>query len=208
MYKIKEIYYTIQGEGHHTGRPAIFCRFSGCNLWSGREEDRKKAICQFCDTDFWGMDGNNGGKYTGDELAEKCFDLWPDDSHRPFVVFTGGEPLLQLDDRLIKAFKKRNFYCAVETNGTLKAPNELDWICMSPKANTEIVLIKGNEIKIVQPQNDIDPQGFEDLDYHHFYIQPMDNLNAKENLEYCISYCMKNPKWSLSLQTHKLMGID
>lgn len=208
MYKVKEIYYTLQGEGHHTGRPAIFCRFSGCNLWSGREEDRANAICQFCDTDFWGMDGQNGGKYSASELAKQCLSLWPDKSTPPFVVFTGGEPLLQLDDELLMVFKNQYFYCAVETNGTLPIPDLVDWICMSPKANTEIVVKKGNEIKIIQPQEGIDPRDFKGFDFEHFYIQPMDNAFSDENLKYCLDYCRSHPQWSLSLQTHKIMGID
>ncbi|MEE9373123.1 MAG: 7-carboxy-7-deazaguanine synthase [Saprospiraceae bacterium] len=208
MYKIKEIYYTLQGEGHHTGRPAIFCRFSGCNLWTGREGDRHKAICQFCDTDFWGVDGGNGGSYTADELAFKCKEIWPKSAGLPFVVFTGGEPLLQLDNELLKSFKKEFFYCAVETNGTIEAPDLLDWICMSPKANTEILLTTGDEIKIVQPQLGIDPIDFSKYNYTHFYIQPMDNKFTLENIQFCIDYCKKNPQWSLSVQTHKMIGIN
>ena len=208
MLKVKEIYYTLQGEGFHSGRPAIFCRFSGCNLWSGREEDRHKAICQFCDTDFWGTDGENGGKYSPLKLAEKCLSLWPDKNIIPFVVFTGGEPLLQLDDEVLEAFRSLNFYTAVETNGTIEAPKLLDWVCMSPKANTDIVVRSGNELKIIQPQKGIDPKDFQDFDFDHFYIQPMDDENNDENLSYCINYCKENPHWSLSLQTHKVMGID
>ena len=208
MYKIKEIYYTLQGEGFHAGRPAIFCRFSGCNLWSGREVDRQNAICQFCDTEFWGVDGENGGKYESKDLVQKCLSLWPDSSQRPFIVFTGGEPLLQLDDALLKVFKEKDFYCAVETNGTLEVPELLDWICMSPKANTEIVVKGGDEIKIVQPQEGIEPQDFAKYRFKHFYIQPMDDENSERNIRYCIQYCKKNPQWSLSLQTHKILGID
>lgn len=208
MLKVKEIYYTLQGEGHHTGRPAIFCRFSGCNLWSGREEDRHKAICQFCDTDFWGTDGENGGKYSSEELADFCLEMWPDKSTHPFIVFTGGEPLLQLNDEVLREFSSRNFVTAVETNGTIEAPSLIDWVCMSPKANTDIVLTSGQEIKIVMPQEGIDPKGFENYSFNHFYIQPMDNEHQSENIQWCIDYCKQNPKWSLSLQTHKVMGID
>ena len=208
MLKVKEIYYTLQGEGHHTGRPAVFCRFSGCNLWSGREEDRHKAICQFCDTDFWGTDGLNGGKYTPEDLAQKCLSLWPSGHEQPFVVFTGGEPLLQLNDDVLSAFKALNFYTAVETNGTLEAPQLIDWICMSPKANSDIIVTSGDEIKIVQPQIGIDPKDFEQYNFDHFYIQPMDNDHQVENIKHCIEYCKLNPQWSLSLQTHKVMGID
>ena len=208
MYKVKEIYYTLQGEGHHTGRPAIFCRFSGCNLWSGREKDRSTAVCQFCDTDFWGTDGKNGGKYSAIDLVEKCKGLWPQTDTNPFVVCTGGEPLLQLDESLLSAFKDQNFYVAVETNGTLPAPGLIDWICMSPKANSDIVLTKGNELKIVYPQIGIDPQSFSGLNFDNFYIQPMDNVHLKENISLAIDYCKKHPKWKLSLQTHKMIGID
>jgi 7-carboxy-7-deazaguanine synthase (Cx14CxxC type) len=207
LYKIKEIYYTLQGEGYHSGRSAIFCRFTGCNLWSGREEDRHTAICQFCDTDFWGMDGELGGRYTAQDLAVKCHELWPKNSENKFVVFTGGEPLLQLDDALLREFKNVGFYIAVETNGTLECPSLVDWICMSPKANTEIIIRSGQEIKIVHPQNGIDPNDFEDYDFEHFYIQPMDNQNLQTNILECIEYCKSNPQWKLSLQTHKTIGI-
>lgn len=208
MYKIKEIYYTLQGEGHHTGKPAIFCRFSGCNLWSGREEDRSSAICQFCDTDFWGMDGEHGGKYQAADLALLCSDLWPNEDGEKFIVFTGGEPLLQLDDELLAHFKKLGFYTAVETNGTLATPSLLDWVCMSPKANTDIIVKSGDEIKIVYPQDGIDPSEFSNLDYDHYYIQPMDNQSQQQNILASIEYCKANPQWSLSLQTHKIIGID
>ena len=205
-YAIKEIYYTLQGEGHHSGKPAIFCRFSGCNLWSGREEDRHKAICQFCDTDFWGTDGENGGKYTDTELVEKILGLWPAD-HHPFIVFTGGEPALQLDDELLFELKKVSAEVAIETNGTLALPSGIDWICMSPKANTDIVVTTGDEIKIIYPQAGINPLDFEHLDYGHFYIQPMDNSFQDENTKAAIAFCKANPKWKLSIQTHKLLNI-
>ncbi len=207
-YKIKEIYYTLQGEGAHAGRAAVFCRFSGCNLWSGREEDRHKAICKFCDTDFWGMDGENGGKYTAFDLAKKIADLWPSSSlENAYVVCTGGEPLLQLDQPLIKAFHQKGFEIAIETNGTYPAPEGIDWVCMSPKANTEIVLKKGHELKLVFPQEGISPEQFEDFEFEHFYLQPMDSPQKQENTKACLDYCLKHPKWKLSIQTHKILEI-
>jgi 7-carboxy-7-deazaguanine synthase (Cx14CxxC type) len=206
-YKIKEIFYTLQGEGAMAGRPAVFCRFSGCNLWSGREEDRAKAICQFCDTDFWGMDGTLGGSYTAEELAALVNAQWPGESGRKYVVCTGGEPLLQLDDTLIAALQSHGFEVAVETNGTIPTPALLDWICMSPKANTEIVVTKGNELKIVYPQAGIDPADFEAYDFQHFFIQPMDNMEQGANIQHALNYCLQHPKWRLSLQTHKITGI-
>ncbi len=209
-YKIKEIYYTLQGEGAMTGRPAVFCRFTGCNLWSGREEDRSKAICQFCDTDFWGTDGENGGRYATPELlAEKVISLWPPNAagSKPYVVCTGGEPLLQLDEPLIKAFHHVGLEVAVETNGTVAAPAGLDWICMSPKANTEIVLTAGNELKLVFPQASAEPELFESLDFDHFFLQAMDGEETEKNVKLCLEYCLKHPKWRLSLQTHKMLNI-
>ena len=208
MYKVKEIYYTLQGEGFHSGKAAIFCRFSGCNLWSGREEDRSDAVCQFCDTDFWGIDGVNGGRYSAEKLAKKCNELWPRTKSEKFVVFTGGEPLLQLDNDLLGYFKKLDFFTAVETNGTLPCPNLIDWICVSPKEGTEIALQTGNEIKVVHPQGDSDPSKYDDLQFHHYYIQPKDCAQLQENTNVCIDFCLQNPKWKLSLQTHKLIGID
>lgn len=207
QYKVKEVFFTLQGEGAHSGRPAVFCRFTGCNLWSGREEDRHKAICQFCDTDFWGTDGQNGGRYTIEELADLVASLWPGGG-QPYVVCTGGEPLLQLDEPLIEAFHARNFEVAVETNGTKAAPAGLDWICVSPKAGTEIVLTKGDELKLVHPQPGAEPERYEHLDFTHFYLQPMDSPQQEENTEACLQYCMKHPQWSLSLQTHKMLNID
>ncbi len=206
IYAIKEIYYTLQGEGHHTGRPAIFCRFSGCNLWSGREEDRTKAICQFCDTDFWGTDGENGGKYSDTELVQKILSLWPEET-APFIVFTGGEPALQLDAELVFELKKIDAEIAIETNGTLDLPTGIDWICVSPKANTEIVITSGDELKIVYPQTGINPQDFDGMSFSHFYIQPMDGPFKEENTEAAIQYCKTHPKWKLSIQTHKLLKI-
>ncbi len=208
MYKIKEIYYTLQGEGAHSGRPAVFCRFTGCNLWSGREEDRHKAICQFCDTDFWGTDGENGGKYTARELAQKVISLWPNQPNStPYVVCTGGEPLLQLDEPLIEALHDKGLEVGVETNGTVAAPKGLDWICMSPKANTEIILTKGDELKLIYPQKGAEPTKYEDLDFDHFFLQPMDSPEAAENTKATLKYCLEHPKWSLSIQTHKLLNI-
>ena len=207
-YKIKEIYYTLQGEGFHSGRPAIFCRFSGCNLWNGLEESRHKAICKFCDTDFWGVDGENGGKYTKTELASLLATLWPKtNNENMFVVFTGGEPLLQLDEELTGAVRTAGFEIAIETNGTIEVPRGVDWVCMSPKANTELVVIKGDELKVVFPQKGIEPNDFENWDFTHHFLQPMDNENQQENIAACIEYCKANPIWKLSLQTHKILDI-
>jgi 7-carboxy-7-deazaguanine synthase (Cx14CxxC type) len=208
MYKIKEIYYTIQGEGYHAGQAAIFCRFSGCNLWSGREADRHKAICKFCDTDFWGTDGRNGGKYDADELVQACLKLWPKKTVNAFVVCTGGEPLLQMDQTLVESFHKAGFYVAIETNGTQDVPPGIDWICMSPKANTKLVLKKANELKLVYPQDGLSPTDFEQFAFDHFYLQPMDSKEKDFNTRASIDYCKKNPKWKLSIQTHKYLGID
>ncbi|NNE14999.1 MAG: 7-carboxy-7-deazaguanine synthase [Saprospiraceae bacterium] len=205
-YSIKEIYYTLQGEAFHTGRPAIFCRFSGCNLWSGREEDRHKAICKFCDTDFWGTDGLNGGKYKADTLAEKIMELWPLDE-KPFIVFTGGEPALQLDEALISELNKVGAEIAIETNGTIELPKGIDWICVSPKANTEIIVKTGQELKIVYPQKGINPLDFADWNFEHFYIQPMDNEKQEENIKASIKFCKQYPQFKLSVQTHKFLDI-
>ncbi len=208
MYKVKEIYYTIQGEGYHSGRPAVFCRFSGCNLWSGREADRHKAICKFCDTDFWGTDGINGGKYEVTELVAKITEFFPLSTKHPFVVFTGGEPALQLDTELIDALHKAKVVVAIETNGTKAIPHNIDWICMSPKANTDIVVTKGNEIKIVIPQKGLDPKDFEQMDFDHYYIQAMEDKDWDGNIIYAVNYCKNNPSWRLSVQSHKYIGID
>lgn len=208
MYKVKEIYYTIQGEGFHSGRPAVFCRFSGCNLWSGREEDRSKAICQFCDTNFWGTDGENGGKYSKEELAAKIKGLLPENTPKPFVVLTGGEPALQVDEDLIEALKNQDLEIAIETNGTKLLPKGIDWICMSPKAGTDIVLLKGDEIKIIIPQIGIDPKDFESLDYDHKYVQAMESDTWDDNIKHAVQYTLDNPQWKLSVQTHKYLGID
>lgn len=208
-YKVKEIYYTLQGEGAHTGRPAVFCRFTGCNLWSGREKDRSKAICQFCDTDFRGTDGLNGGKYSAKELAEKVAEQWEAGMNQgtPYVVCTGGEPLLQLDEKMVKAFHEKGIEVAIETNGTQLSPKGVDWICMSPKTGADLVLRKGNELKLVFPQLGAEPELFENLDYEHFYLQPMDGPNTEKNIQLAIKFCLQNPKWRLSLQTHKMINI-
>jgi 7-carboxy-7-deazaguanine synthase (Cx14CxxC type) len=206
-YRIKEIYFTQQGEGSNTGRDFVFVRFSGCNLWSGKEKNRKTAICQFCDTDFYGTDGINGGVYSAKQLIEKIKSLWVSRDDNIAVVLTGGEPLLQVNDELVAALKQEQIYIALETNGTLDAPDHIDWICMSPKANTEIKLKKGNEIKVIFPQESLDPEKFSLFDFSEFYLQPMDSNKYQENLNATITYCQKNPKWKLSLQTHKILGI-
>ena len=206
-YRIKEIYFTQQGEGKNTGKNFVFVRFSGCNLWSGKEKNRESAICKFCDTDFYGVDGVNGGIYEAKELVRVIKSLWMVDSSPVSAVLTGGEPLLQLDDELIQELKKEDIYIAIETNGTLLAPDGIDWICMSPKAGTEIKLRSGNEIKVVYPQKDLDPDKFSDLDFKNFFIQPMDSKELESNVAKSIKFCMDNPKWRLSLQTHKILGI-
>ena len=209
MYSVKEIFYTLQGEGARTGRPAVFLRFAGCNLWNGREEDRAKAICSFCDTDFVGTDGTHGGKYRhADELAEKIKSLWPENAiQQAYVVCTGGEPLLQLDTDLIDALHKQGFEIALETNGTLDVPAGIDWICMSPKPNTTIKVHSGNELKFIFPQNQIHPEDFSNYKFQHFYLQPMDNLELSQNTQAAMQYCLDHPQWKLSLQTHKILGI-
>ena len=206
-YRIKEIFFTQQGEGKNTGKDFIFVRFSGCNLWSGQEKHRASAICKFCDTDFYGTDGINGGKYQAKELIEKIKSLWISADSQIRVVLTGGEPLLQVDEGLISALKKEDIYIAVETNGTLEAPDGIDWICMSPKANTEIKLRKGSEVKVIYPQKNLNPDNFNVLDFKNFYIQPMDSENYEDNVSQSVKYCMQNPNWKLSLQTHKILGI-
>ena len=210
-YLVKELFLTLQGEGAQTGRRAVFCRFAGCNLWSGREQDREKAVCQFCDTDFVGTDGTGGGKFaTAEALATAAKELWADgsdDSARPYIVCTGGEPLLQLDEALIDALHGAGFEIAVETNGTMEAPAGIDWICMSPKAGTDIVLRHGNELKLVYPQEGANPEQFEDWDFERFFLQPMDGPDRETNTAQAIEFCMAHPKWRLSLQTHKYLGI-
>jgi len=208
-YSVKEIFYTLQGEGANTGRPAVFCRFAGCNLWSGREEDRSQAICRFCDTDFVGTNGPGGGRFsTAADLARAVSDEWPDKGiGRPLVVCTGGEPLLQIDAELVAALHLAGFEIAIETNGTLLPPPEIDWICVSPKAGSECVLKSGNELKLIYPQAGAEPETFQDLDFQHLYLQPMDGPDRERNTKLAIDYCMANPRWKLSLQTHKLLGI-
>ena len=208
-YKIKEIYYTIQGEGFHAGRPAVFCRFSGCNLWSGKEEHRADAVCKFCDTDFWGTDGKNGGTYTAETLTQFISSLYPQNSSsKPFVVFTGGEPALQLNVELIVAMHHCGFEIAVETNGTLALPEGIDWICVSPKADTTIVTTRGQELKLVFPQLENKPESFAHLDFDHFYVQPLDSEEREQNTRLSVEFCLAHPQWKLSLQTHKYLGID
>ena len=208
-YQVKEMFYTLQGEGARTGRPAVFLRFTGCNLWTGREHDRQRAICQFCDTDFVGTDGDGGGNfYTAKALASAVSSLWPVISPgAPYVVCTGGEPLLQMDAPLIEALHAFGFEIAVETNGTLAAPAGLDWICVSPKANAELVLRQGSELKLVYPQAGVDPQTYAALPFAHFYLQPMDGAARVVNTQLAVDYCLSHPQWRLSLQTHKLLGI-
>ena len=207
-YAVKEIFYTLQGEGVHTGRAAVFCRFAGCNLWSGREQDRADAICQFCDTDFIGTDGDGGGKFaTPDELAASVAGKWPaSDSGKRFVVCTGGEPLLQLDPALIAALHRQNFIIAIETNGTIAVPDGIDWVCVSPKANAPLVVTRGDELKVVYPQ-ETDPAVYANLDFRNWFIQPKDGEDAVNSLRAAIQYCADHPRWRLSLQTHKLIGI-
>lgn len=210
MYSVKEIFYTLQGEGAHSGRPAIFCRFTGCNLWSGREEDRANAVCSFCDTDFVGTDGQNGGKFTNStSLVAHLKRFWPDDSDvPPYLVCTGGEPALQLDQALVDALHSHGFIIAIETNGTKPLPLGIDWICVSPKANADVIITQGNELKLVYPQRLAAPERFSNMAFEHFYLQPLDGKNATESLKATLSYCLQNPKWKLSLQTHKIIGID
>jgi 7-carboxy-7-deazaguanine synthase (Cx14CxxC type) len=203
-YSVKEIFYSLQGEGFHTGRPAVFCRFTGCNLWSGREEDRSKAICQFCDTDFVGADA---GKFNSPQaLVEQVAISWPS-TEPPFVICTGGEPLLQLDTPLIKAFHQAGFEIAIETNGTLAAPPNIDWICVSPKADAPLVLTSGDELKLVFPQPNAIPEMFQQLDFKCFYLQPMDSLERQKNTQLAVNYCLAHPQWRLSVQMHKGLGI-
>jgi 7-carboxy-7-deazaguanine synthase (Cx14CxxC type) len=207
-YSIKEIFYTLQGEGAHAGRPAVFCRFAGCNLWTGREQDRASAVCQFCDTDFVGTDGERGGKFaTPQALAREIDSLWPAGHGHKYVVFTGGEPLLQLDAPLIGAMHAAGFTIAIETNGTIAVPAGVDWICVSPKMGSQLVVGKGNEIKVVIPQKDQDLAAYEGLDFENFFVQPMDGPLAAFNTALAIETCKRNPKWKLSLQTHKLLNI-
>ena len=219
-YAVKEIFYTLQGEGANTGRPAVFCRFAGCNLWTGREADRADAVCRFCDTDFVGTDGPGGGKFSGaDVLARAVAAAWPEDAppavgpgdgtlrRRPFVVCTGGEPLLQFDAALLDALHREGFEVAVETNGTVEPPAGIDWLCVSPKAGAPLAVRRGDELKLVYPQSGAEPERFEGLAFEHFFLQPMDGPERERNTAAALRYCLTHPRWRLSLQTHKLLGI-
>jgi len=209
VYSVKEMFYTLQGEGGQAGRPAVFCRFAGCNLWTGLERDRAKAICQFCDTDFVGTDGINGGKFkTAADLAAAVKALWQgDDGGKPLVVCTGGEPLLQLDVAMVNAFHAEGMEIAVESNGTIAPPDGVDWLCISPKIGSEMIVTKGEELKLVYPQDGGEPAQFEHLDFKHFFLQPMDSPKQAENTVKAVDYCKAHPKWRLSLQTHKFIDI-
>ena len=221
-YTVKEIYYTLQGEGAHAGRPAVFCRFTGCNLWTGREQDREKAICRFCDTDFIGTDGLNGGKYTAQELAEKVRAVWEntivltdipihksDARHtmKGYVVCTGGEPALQLDSDLISALHEQNMEVGIETNGTIELPEKIDWVCVSPKAGSNCIVTSGDELKLVFPQVGAEPELFVHQNFKNFYLQPMDGAFQKINSDLAVQYCLAHPQWRLSVQTHKYLNI-
>ncbi|HXZ52044.1 MAG TPA: 7-carboxy-7-deazaguanine synthase [Burkholderiales bacterium] len=209
MYSVKEIFYTLQGEGANAGTPAVFCRFAGCNLWSGREADRATAACRFCDTDFVGTDGSGGGRFaSAAALAQAIADAWPSPERRGrFVVCTGGEPLLQLDDALVAALHAGGFRIALETNGTLPAPAGIDWVCVSPKAGATLALARGDELKLVYPQPGAEPERYARLDFAHFFLQPMDGPARARNTAAAVAYCLAHPAWRLSLQTHKVLGI-
>jgi 7-carboxy-7-deazaguanine synthase (Cx14CxxC type) len=211
-YSVKEIFYSLQGEGARTGRPAVFCRFAGCNLWSGRAPDRAKATCTFCDTDFLGTDGQGGGTYRdADQLADQIHTTWtgePGPGIRPYCICTGGEPLLQLETPLIEALHTRGFEIAIETNGTRPAPPGIDWLCVSPKSTAELQLRSGNELKLIFPQEDAPPEQFAGLHFQHFFLQPLDGPNLAANTARAVAYCLAHPRWRLSLQTHKLLGIQ
>ncbi len=210
IYSVKEAYFTLQGEGAQTGRAAVFLRFAGCNLWNGLERDRASAVCNFCDTDFVGTDGPGGGQFEApDALAKHVADIWAGRPGTPYVVCTGGEPLLQLDAALISSLKASGFEIGVETNGTLKVPSGIDWICVSPKANAPLKQLSGSELKLVYPQDEAEaqPECFSGLDFQHFFLQPKDDLNQAAHIEAASDYCMKYPQWRLSLQTHKLIGL-
>lgn len=207
-YAVKEIFLTLQGEGAHAGRTAVFCRFSGCNLWTGREQDRAEAICKFCDTDFVGMDGTLGGRYANaDKLASAIAAQWEGPPEHRYTVLTGGEPLLQVDSALIDALHARGFTIAVETNGTVAAPPGLDWICVSPKAGAELILRKGHELKLVYPQPENKPEDFANLEFERFSLQPLDGPDIAQSTQAAIAYCLAHPQWRLSVQTHKTLGI-
>ncbi|WP_294946827.1 7-carboxy-7-deazaguanine synthase [Sulfurivirga sp.] len=208
-YRIKEVFYSLQGEGFHSGRPAIFCRFSHCNLWTGLEKDRAHAICRFCDTDFVGTDGQNGGVFDSAEaLTRHLLTFWPDPDISPFVVLTGGEPLLQVDAALIRALHAADFEIAVETNGTIEAPDEIDWLCVSPKAGAPLKQTHGNELKLVYPQPELPPEKVAHLSFDHFYLQPMDGPDIEVNTRAALAWCLRHPQWKLSLQLHKILDID
>jgi 7-carboxy-7-deazaguanine synthase len=210
-YRVKEIFYSLQGEGFHAGRPTVFCRFTGCNLWSGKEADHPDAVCKFCDTDFLGTDGPEGGKFAAaGELAQRISQLWPPqkkESIRPFVVCTGGEPLLQLDSELITALHQEGFEVAVETNGTIEPPAGIDWLCVSPKAGAELVVRKGQELKLVFPQAGTGPEEFAPLDFQYFFLQPLDGPDLPENTRLAVEYVLAHPQWRLSVQIHKILNI-
>ncbi|MEP7064460.1 MAG: 7-carboxy-7-deazaguanine synthase [Gemmatimonadota bacterium] len=210
-YAVKEIFFTLQGEGANTGRPAVFCRFAGCNLWTGREADRADATCQFCDTDFVGVDGPGGGKFSAaDDLARAVSEKWPANVSaraRKLVVCTGGEPLLQMDASIVRALHAEGFEIAIETNGTQLPPDDIDWICVSPKVGAPLVLTRGNELKLVYPQVGGEPESFAGLDFERFFLQPMDGPDRERNTELALAYCLSHPQWRLSIQTHKLLGI-
>jgi 7-carboxy-7-deazaguanine synthase (Cx14CxxC type) len=206
-YAVKELFYTLQGEGARAGRAAVFLRFAGCNLWSGREEDRASAVCTFCDTDFVGLDGEGGGRFdNAHQLAQAVARLWPGGG-APYVVCTGGEPLLQLDEALVAALHAHGFEIGVETNGTVRPPPGIDWLCVSPKATARLVVDSGDELKLVYPQRNAPPERFEALDFQHFFLQPMDGQDAAQNTDLAIAYCRAHPRWRLSLQTHKFVGM-
>lgn len=209
MYSVKEIFYSLQGEGAQAGRASIFCRFAGCNLWSGREQDRAQAVCDFCDTDFIGTNGQNGGKFaTAEALCDFLQSLWPDTAEAPYIIFTGGEPALQLDQTLVDCCHHYGFEVAIETNGTKPLARGIDWICVSPKADTELLITQGHELKLVYPQPLAQPERFDSLDFEHFYLQPMDSPTRLIHTQQVIDFCKQHPKWKLSLQTHKTLGID
>ena len=212
-YSVKELFYTLQGEGAQTGRAAVFCRFTGCNLWSGLEKDRQKSVCPFCDTDFVGTDGEGGGKFaTASALSEAIIKTWPEKNKKqrqgtPYVVFTGGEPLLQLDTELIEQLHQAGFEIGVETNGTIAAPAGIDWLCVSPKRLDELIQSSGNELKLLYPRNDLPPEYFQELEFDYFYLQAVDESGAEENQQAVVNYCLAHPQWRVSLQTHKLLGL-
>ena len=208
MYRIKEIFYSIQGEGYYSGRPAVFCRFAGCNLWSGKEEDRKKATCSFCDTDFLGTDGPEGGIYENAGQLSQCIaKLWPQSEDHRFVVCTGGEPLLQTDSALVDALHREGFEIAVETNGTISVPPGIDWICVSPKSHAKVLQTSGHELKLVYPQDGAEPRQYEKLDFRHFFLQPVDGPGRDSAVMQTLAYVLAHPRWRISLQLHKILGV-